>query len=230
MVIASCLQVNDTQESLSMSSEIIEIDAKFTELLKSLNIPNVQQFALKAGIHHQTVRSQLDKGRLSQEVLAKISEFGGDVNWLLTGEGPMLRTGATGGAVDPEGMQDEFSLRVDQAERKATEALIALEAEKRMNAALVREGATLRAALTDALADKAHLREAASRWGQVADDARGGSLGISLTNRERSLLTLFRSLSVKYQRSILDNARDLSHPEKKPDTPDKSPQPKRPNP
>jgi len=172
----------------------------------------------------------VDTERFSVEVLSEISKRGGDVNWLLTGEGPMLRTGATGGAVDPEGMQDEFSLRVDQAERKAAEALIALEAEKRMNAALVREGSTLRAALTDALADKAHLREAASRWGQVADDARSGSLGISLTNRERSLLTLFRSLSVKYQRSIVDTARDLSRPEKTPGTPGKSHPVKRPSP
>ena len=89
-MVESCIRVNDTQETLSMSTEISDIKTKFSELIESLGFTSIQNFASRAGIHHQTIRSQLDSGRLSHDVLSKISEFGGDVNWLLTGRGRML--------------------------------------------------------------------------------------------------------------------------------------------
>lgn len=65
---------------------------KIKELRKSLNL-NQSVFANKIGVHLQTL-SRYERGevRPSSELLKKISkEFDVNLNWLMTGEGSMLR-------------------------------------------------------------------------------------------------------------------------------------------
>lgn len=63
-------------------------------MLHALGFSSVAAFAKKAGLPQQTVNSQLKRGRLSAETISAISVAGGSADWLLTGEGPMLRSSA----------------------------------------------------------------------------------------------------------------------------------------
>ena len=85
-----------------MSTQNTEKSERFTKMLDALGFADIQKFANDAGIPHQTIRSQVEKGRFSDDVYSEISERGGNVDWLLTGKGTMLAAGHSAGNAGSE--------------------------------------------------------------------------------------------------------------------------------